>query len=91
MLMVERSVSRKVKGGKLVKVTVRSEGGRIAEVRITGDFFAHPEEGLEQVERELRGATVSEVRKTVESATGGVTLVGLKREDIIEMVEECLE
>jgi len=91
MLMAERSVSRKVKGGKLVKVTVRSEGGRISEVMITGDFFAHPEEGLEQVERELRGTTVSEVRKTVESATGGVTLVGLKREDLIEMVEECLE
>jgi len=80
-----------VKDGKLVKVTVVSDGGRIVEARITGDFFAHPEEGLEQVERELRGAGISEVRKTVESATGGITLVGLKREDIIEMVEECME
>jgi len=88
---VERSVIRKVKGGKLVKVTVVSEGGRIAAVSITGDFFAHPEEGLELVERELIGAAISEVRGTVESATGGVTLVGLKSEDIIEMVEECLE
>ncbi len=88
---MERSVIRKVKGGKLVKVTVVSEGGRIAAVSITGDFFAHPEEGLELVERELIGAAISEVRGTVESATGGVTLVGLKSEDIIEMVEECLE
>ncbi len=88
---MERSVVRKGKGGKLVKVTVVSEGGRIAAVSITGDFFAHPEEGLEQVERELIGAAISEVRGTVESATGGVTLVGLKSEDIIEMVEECLE
>ena len=88
---MERSVIRKVKGGKLVKVAVVSEGGRIAAVSITGDFFAHPEEGLELVERELIGAAISEVRGTVESATGGVTLVGLKSEDIIEMVEECLE
>lgn len=88
---MQRSVIRKVKGGKLVRVSVASERGMIAGVRITGDFFVHPEEALEELEKALRGASVSEVRRTVECATGGVALVGLKREDIVEMVEECLE
>ncbi len=88
---MQRSIIRKAKGGKLVRVEVASEGGLITDVRITGDFFAHPEEGVEQVEKALRGASISEVRNIVESATGGIELVGLKREDIVEMVEECLE
>ena len=89
--MVEKAVVRKVKGGKLVKVMVKSEGGVIEGVKISGDFFAYPEEGVEEIEKELRGATITNVRSTVERATGGIRLVGLSREDLVEMVEKCLE
>jgi len=89
--MSERAVIRKVKGGKLVRVKVKSKCGLIEDVKITGDFFAHPEEGLEEMERELRGTSIGKVRAVLESATGGITLIGMSREDLVEMIEECLE
>lgn len=88
---MDKVSQRKVKGGKFVKVKVSSDGGYITDVKITGDFFAHPEDAFEQVEKELKGMPVDRVRATVESALGGIVLVGLSKEDLIEMIEECLE
>ena len=89
--MLEKAVTRKVKGGKLVRVKVRSECGIIEDVKITGDFFAYPEEGLEEMEGELRDTPIGKVREVLESAIGGITLIGMSREDLVEMIEECLE
>jgi len=89
--MVEKASIRKVKNGKLVRVKVRSESGVIENVKVTGDFFAYPEEGLEEIERELRGVPIAKVREVLESTAGGITLVGVTKEDLVEMIEECLE
>ncbi len=44
--------TKKVEGGKLLRVKV--EHGYILEnVQITGDFFAHPEDSVEQIENAL--------------------------------------
>ncbi len=50
----------KVEGGKLVKVQLRSEGDKIKEVRITGDFFLHPEELIDELEKTLEGLMIDE-------------------------------
>jgi lipoate-protein ligase A len=43
----------KVEGGKLVKAQVEKGDGWILRVKITGDFFIHPEEFLEELEEAL--------------------------------------
>ncbi len=50
--------TRKVEGGKLVTVEVLYSN-TIEKVNVTGDFFIHPEEGLEDVEQALVGVDVS--------------------------------
>ncbi|HIE14754.1 TPA: hypothetical protein EYP70_05720 [Candidatus Bathyarchaeota archaeon] len=50
----------KVKGGKLVKVQLKEREGKIMEVIITGDFFLHPEEIIEDLERSLIGRSLEE-------------------------------
>jgi len=82
---------RKFKDGKLVKVRIVIEGGIIKDARITGDFFAHPEEGIEIIEKELIGKDLCNARQAVESASGGITLIGVRAEDLIAMVQECLD
>jgi lipoate-protein ligase A len=47
----------KVPGGKLLRVKVEAEDF-INAVRISGDFFLHPEEALPAVEKSLIGQTV---------------------------------
>lgn len=88
---MERSMTRRCSGGKLVKVTVRASGGVIEAVRITGDFFAHPEGAIEAMEEGLVGATLDQVRSAVEAGLlAGTITIGFNPEELISMIEECL-
>ncbi len=50
----------KVEGGKLVKVQLRFEDDKIKKVKITGDFFLHPEELIDELEKKLEGSELNE-------------------------------
>ena len=64
--------------------------GRITRVRITGDFFAHPEDVVEEVERRLVGSRLDrgEVAGRVSSAVADLNaiLVGVSVGDLVEVV-----
>jgi len=81
---------KKVAGGKLVEAEVEVSDGRIARVRITGDFFAHPEDVVEEVEKRLVGSRLDpeEVAERVSSAVADLnaTLVGVSVRDLVEVV-----
>lgn len=44
----------KVPNGKLLKIFLDDANGKINDIKITGDFFVHPEENIEQLERSLK-------------------------------------
>jgi len=50
----------KVPDGKLLKIFLEEENGKIKNVKITGDFFMHPEEKITVLEEALRGADLNE-------------------------------
>ncbi len=50
----------KVAGGKLIKVQLTKSGNRIQKIKITGDFFLHPEELIEEMESALIGRPLDE-------------------------------
>jgi lipoate-protein ligase A len=50
----------KVEGGKLIRVQLKAEGNRIKKVKITGDFFLHPEVLIDELERTLEGVMLHE-------------------------------
>jgi lipoate-protein ligase A len=54
----------KVPNGKLIKVTVEHDEGRIIKVQIRGDFFIHPEESIDDLELALRGVEFNRKRAT---------------------------
>jgi hypothetical protein len=80
----------KVPGGKLLRATSTIKDGRIEEVRITGDFFMHPEEAIDELERRLRGVQLDEVaiRRAVEAFFMSVapTVLGAAPQDFAEVV-----
>jgi len=79
---------KRVAGGKTLKVDVRVCGIVVEDVVISGDFFAHPEEAVEEMERVLRGKTLREAPSVIESFKGLVELVGVSLEDLKSMFEE---
>ena len=50
----------KVKGGKLVKIQLAQRSTRIEKIKITGDFFLHPETLIETLEKALKGRLLHE-------------------------------
>lgn len=87
---MERSITRRCSGGKLVKVTVRAVGGTIEGVRITGDFFTHPEGIIETLEGRLVGSMAGQVAEAVWKGLGeGTLIIGFNPEELILMIEEC--
>jgi hypothetical protein len=50
----------KVPQGKLLKISLEYDELKnvISEIRITGDFFAYPEEAIEQMEEQLKNTVL---------------------------------
>ena len=80
----------KVKGGKMIKIQLALENKKIKDLRITGDFFLHPEETIEDVEKALRGCSLSKeeiVRIIKETLTSkGAVLLGASPEDLARCI-----
>lgn len=87
--MASKSVL-KVAGGKLVKVELESWSGEISRVKITGDFFVHPEEALVELEECLQGCGLEEAmiaaRLEEKVYENGCQLVGFSPADIAKAI-----
>ncbi len=85
----------KVKGGKLIKVILKVEGGLIREAMVAGDFFLYPEEAINGIERSLIGLSVDsmEVDRVLADAVkaAGAELLGVSVKDIATAVKLALQ
>ncbi|MPV38014.1 lipoyl protein ligase domain-containing protein [Georgenia subflava] len=77
----------KVPGGKLVAVDLEVEDGRLARVRVSGDFFLEPDDALEDINAALTGmpeaADAEQLAHAIRGALDdGVSLVGFSPEAV---------
>lgn len=86
----------KVPNGKLLKINLDydEKTNNIENVRITGDFFAYPEEAIEKIEEELK-STKLERRTLVEKIQSiinenEIEFIGLDAEGLTEGILMCL-
>ena len=84
----------KVHGGKLIRVKLSMKKNKISDIRITGDFFLHPEDGIEELERRLKGVEVESTR-LYEKINGFFNenniLIGAKPDDFIKTILLAIE
>jgi len=87
---------QKVREGKLVKVEVEYDKS-IKKLRITGDFFLHPEDILEKIENRLLGlgkdASVETITSTILRIVEAedVQMVGISPESLALVIREALK
>ena len=80
----------KVLGGKLIKVQLTTKGKLINKIKITGDFFLHPEELIEDLEKRLMGQSLNEkiltqvIKDMMEKSNG--TLLGASPADFARCI-----
>lgn len=85
----------KIPGGKLVVVDLRVADGRLADVRLSGDFFLEPPETLDAINAALEGlpaqAEESQLVAAVQGALGAdVQMFGLTPEGIAVVIRRAL-
>ena len=83
----------KVPGGKLLKIFLDYDD-KINKIKITGDFFLHPEESLEKLEEYLIGLKLDKdillEKINIFFEDNGVKLFGLESKDIVDGIINCL-
>jgi hypothetical protein len=85
-----RKAVHKVEGGKMIKIQLSERNGIIQKIKITGDFFLHPEALIEELENCLTGKPIEErsltehIKKLVQRRHG--RLLGATAEDFAKCV-----
>ncbi len=81
---------KRIQGGKTVKVDIRVYNGVIEDIVISGDFFAYPEEAIDQLEEELKGKKIEDVDKVLNKYRDHIELVGLTFHDLASLIRELI-
>lgn len=85
-----KEAAMKVPGGKMVRVSLDSADSKIRKVVITGDFFLHPEELIQELETQLRGHEIdrSQLTSTIEEflRRNNATLMGASAADLASVI-----
>ncbi len=90
------TVSQKVKEGKLVKVEIEYDEV-IRKIKITGDFFLHPEDTLDIVEKSMIGLEKSTNIETITSKIHRIAqandaqMIGISPESLALVIKEALK
>ncbi len=81
---MKQNIVYKVPGGKLLRVSLEIENNTIKDIRITGDFFIHPENGIHLIENALKGADRDQVCKKLNEVleSGSIKIIGFTAEDL---------
>jgi len=87
--------SYKVPNGKLIRVKVEFENELIIKVQITGDFFIHPEESIDDLELALKETEYS--RKNVSDiisrffSQDDLVAFGITPQALVDALMKCKE
>lgn len=87
---------QKVKEGKVVKVEVNCDNV-ISDIKITGDFFIHPEDILDEIEKSIigleRSASIETITSNIKSRIEDrdVQMIGISPESIAMLIREALK
>lgn len=92
--------TKKVPGGKLLRVKVRTNESAqstetITDIQISGDFFLHPEESLPAIEKNLIGLPKNGAQQLLAAKIRTVlsrqhaAFIGVTPEDIAQTINEA--
>ena len=86
------TVSATKKLGKIVKINLayKQQSQLIHSIKITGDFFIHPEEVIEQLEQELCGIKLEKehLKKKIELILKNSEFFGFEIDSLVDIILE---
>ncbi|MDR3572490.1 MAG: lipoate protein ligase C-terminal domain-containing protein [Anaerolineaceae bacterium] len=87
---------KKISGGKLIRMDV-VYSNQIERVKITGDFFLHPEELITDIEESLAGAEIPILKNVLVDRVEAIlnnnsaVLIGFSPDDLISVLMDAIQ
>ncbi|HLC48059.1 MAG TPA: hypothetical protein VJI13_03205 [Candidatus Norongarragalinales archaeon] len=99
MQEMRSKITAKVEGGKLLRMEMEltESGERLKSIKITGDFFIHPEDSLQIVEKTLLMAGIGDGADKIAasitdiSKSQGIQMLGITPEALARAFLECVK
>ena len=91
--MAHQTITKKIPGGKLVRLKAALVNGRLVKPQLSGDFFVMPSEKLVLLETVLDGYEVehlTDLQKKLDQIieSSHMQIAGFGTADIVEMVKQ---
>jgi lipoate-protein ligase A len=82
----------KIPGGKLLYAETEISNGRFTYVKISGDFFMHPEESINLLEDAVKGTNVENIDYSIRHffESNNITLFGVNPNDFLYIIKLSL-
>lgn len=82
----------KVPSGKLLRIDADIQDNIIKDIRICGDFFIYPEDGISAIESSLKGQKLndSDLNIRLGKATKNLQMIGLSAENIKSVLDKFI-
>lgn len=87
--------AHKAEGGKMVRICLELEGNTVKRAAFTGDFFMEPDEEIDELVAEIKGATADtdEIRERILHFFDSreIFLFGVSPEDFVSVTLKAME
>jgi hypothetical protein len=83
----------KIPRGKLIAVELKLSKNIIKDIKISGDFFMHPEESILDLEEQLNGIETKDFRNCIDDffLNRDIILFGISPENFKEVIQMALD
>ncbi len=81
--------TKKIKGGKLLRVEFEKQEEVITKIKITGDFFIYPEDAIEKIENIIRNSHTDELEQKLDTyiQKSKIELIGFTVYDVVKLLQ----
>lgn len=89
-------ITHKIPQGKLVRISLDFDTATLQHIKICGDFFVHPEETIEEMERVLLHLPVEAGEGRIQElldhvvAHRGAQLIGIDTQTVAKLIHEAI-
>lgn len=95
-IFMHAEITHKIPNGKLVRISLEYDTATLQHIRICGDFFIHPEETIDEMERSLHAlpveATIERIQHLLDQSveTKKAQLIGIDTLSVATIIHEVI-
>jgi hypothetical protein len=87
---MKKNIERKIKNGKLIRISTEIKKGVLKKIKISGDFFIIPSTGIFDIENAIVNLEINQIKKKLEKVIKekNIEIIGFSVDDLVSLISE---